>query len=113
MLWSLSQMKTALVLSGGGMFGAYQAGVWKALAPRFQPDIVVGASVGALNGWLIACGASPEEIERSWVDPGSAELMKYRFPRPLWRGIFDPQPLERRAKQLVAGRSLRLPFGVA
>src|SRR2546427_8151414 len=41
--------KTALVLSGGGMFGAYQAGVWKALSHELSPDIVVGASVGALD----------------------------------------------------------------
>ena len=32
--------KTALVLSAGGMFGAYQAGVWKVLADHFQPAAV-------------------------------------------------------------------------
>jgi len=47
-------MKTALVLSGGGMFGAWQAGAWSALAPAFQPDVVVGASAGSLNGYAIA-----------------------------------------------------------
>ena len=40
---------TALVLSAGGMYGAYQAGAWKAIADIFQPDLVVGASIGAIN----------------------------------------------------------------
>jgi predicted acylesterase/phospholipase RssA len=43
-------MKRALVLSGGGMFGAWQAGAWSVLARHFQPDLVVGASAGSLNG---------------------------------------------------------------
>ena len=41
---------TALVLSAGGMYGAYQAGAWRVLAERFQPDLIVGASIGAVNG---------------------------------------------------------------
>ncbi len=39
--------KTALVLSAGGMFGAYQAGAWGEISARFQPDLVVGASAGS------------------------------------------------------------------
>ena len=62
-------MTKALVLSGGGMFGAWQAGVWRALAPVFQPDLVVGASVGALNGWAIAGGVAPEELIEWWRTP--------------------------------------------
>src|SRR5436309_7857523 len=84
--------RTALVLSGGGMFGAYQAGAWKALSRELAPDIVVGASVGALNGWYIAAGASGDELERRWLDPVSGDLMKYR--RWPWGGVFDPGPLE-------------------
>ena len=108
----LSQMKTALVLSGGGMFGAYQAGVWKALSGKFTPDIVVGASVGALNGWYIAAGAGAEELERSWLDPASANLMVRRSPRRPWSAIFDPGPLELRAKQLLNSYKLRADYGV-
>ncbi len=62
-------MKTALVLSGGGMFGAWQAGVWRALAPHFTPDLIVGASVGSLNGWIIAGGAPPDELIAAWMTP--------------------------------------------
>jgi NTE family protein len=57
----------ALVLSGGGLFGAWQAGAWAALACRFQPDLIVGASVGSLNGYAIACGASPEKLRELWL----------------------------------------------
>jgi predicted acylesterase/phospholipase RssA len=67
--------RTALVLSGGSMFAAWQVGVWRALAPRFQPDLVVGASAGALNGWAIAGGAGADELAEFWMRP---ELAKFR-----------------------------------
>lgn len=49
------------------MFGAYQAGAWEVLSETFQPDIVVGASIGCLNGWAIAGGCSPRELVNRWV----------------------------------------------
>jgi NTE family protein len=64
----------ALVLSGGGLFGAWQAGAWSALAGRIAPDLIVGASVGSLNGYLIASGATPEELREMWLDPAFARF---------------------------------------
>jgi len=104
--------KTALVLSGGGMFGAYQAGAWKAISRVVTPDIVVGASVGALNGWLISAALTGEELVQHWLDPASGELMPYRRPRLSWKGMFDPQPLRNRAKYLLDHYSLRTDYGV-
>jgi NTE family protein len=75
--------------------------------------MIVGASVGALNGWLIAAGVPPEEIERQWLDPSSAELMAWRKSGPLWRGLFDPRPLERRARFLIETFRRRMDLGVA
>ncbi len=50
----------ALVLQGGGALGAYQAGAYEELAGTpFQPDWVVGVSIGAINAAIIA-GNSPE-----------------------------------------------------
>jgi NTE family protein len=95
-------MPCALVLSAGGMFGAYQAGAWKALAERFRPDFVVGASVGALNGWAIAGGCSAAELCDTWTDRNSADLMHLRVPGLPWRGIFDPAPLYRRVDEFYA-----------
>jgi len=47
--------KTAFVLSGGASLGAVQAGMLGALYERgVAPDLIVGTSVGALNGAFIA-----------------------------------------------------------
>lgn len=52
--------QTVLVLQGGGALGAYQAGVYEALMDGgFEPDWVIGTSIGAINGALIA-GNRPE-----------------------------------------------------
>src|SRR3979490_1768289 len=51
----------ALLLQGGGALGAYQAGVYQALAEAdLQPDWVAGISIGAINAAIIA-GNPPEE----------------------------------------------------
>ena len=49
-------MTTAFVLSGGGSLGAVQVGMLRGLAEAgVTPDLIVGTSVGALNGgWLAA-----------------------------------------------------------
>jgi NTE family protein len=50
----------SLLLQGGGALGAYQAGVYQALAEaNLQPDWVAGISIGAINAALIA-GNPPE-----------------------------------------------------
>ena len=50
-------MKRALVLCGGGSRGAYEIGAYKALQEAgYTFDIIVGTSIGALNGALIAQG---------------------------------------------------------
>jgi predicted acylesterase/phospholipase RssA len=85
--------KTALVLSAGGMFGAYQAGAWRVLAKTFRPDLVIGASAGSINAWIIAGGADPEALVGHWLDPavsGLTRIHPFRRPRT---GIFDPAPL--------------------
>jgi NTE family protein len=53
--------RIALVLQGGGALGAYQAGVYQALAEaNLHPDWVAGISIGAINAALIA-GNLPEK----------------------------------------------------
>ncbi len=56
------------------MFGAWQAGAWRALAPRFAPELVVGASIGSLNGYAIAGGCTPDELARFWLQPETGRL---------------------------------------
>lgn len=49
--------KTGLVLGGGGSRGAYELGVWKALRELgIEIQVVVGTSIGAINGALVAPG---------------------------------------------------------
>ena len=87
-------MKTALVLSAGGMFGAYQAGAWSVLADRLQPDLIVGASIGAINGWAIAGGCSPADLIERWLTLDCAQTYRLRFPRAIHGGILDCRPLK-------------------
>jgi len=71
------------------MFGAYQAGAWKALAGRFQPDVVIGASAGALNAWAIAGGASPLDLAARWLAPENHSLTSGRVLRTSIRELWE------------------------
>jgi NTE family protein len=53
----------ALLLQGGGALGAYQAGVYEALAEaNLHPDWVAGISIGAINSAIIAGNPKPERV---------------------------------------------------
>ena len=59
-----------LLLQGGGALGAYQAGVYEALAEAdLHPDWVAGISIGSINGAIIA-GNPPnlrvEKLRKFW-----------------------------------------------
>ena len=57
--------QTVLVLQGGGALGAYQGGVFETLAGHgFATDWVVGTSIGAINGALIAGNRPEHRLER-------------------------------------------------
>ncbi len=57
--------QTVLVLQGGGALGAYQVGVYEALAQAgVEPDWVVGTSIGAINAGLIAGSPKGERVDR-------------------------------------------------
>ena len=94
------------------MFGAYQAGAWRELSKWFQPDLVVGTSAGALNGWLIAGGCTPEELIDLWADPSAAAFLKLRPPLDRWRGFFDGHTFSAAVQALYARHRPRIPIGV-
>jgi NTE family protein len=55
----------ALVLQGGGALGAYQAGVYQALAEAgIQPNWIAGISIGSINAAIIAGNAPRERVEK-------------------------------------------------
>ena len=57
--------RVALLLQGGGALGAYQAGVYQALAEAdLHPDWVAGISIGAINSALIAGNPPERRVER-------------------------------------------------
>ncbi|HWE51240.1 MAG TPA: patatin-like phospholipase family protein [Bryobacteraceae bacterium] len=98
----MQKHKTALVLSGGGMFGAYQAGAWKVLSQEIEIDMVVGASVGAINGWSIAGGCTADELIGNWRDPETGQALK----------LFDSRPLRAMAERLHSRYTPRIPYGL-
>jgi NTE family protein len=57
--------RTAFVLGGGGILGTTQVGMLRALAERgIRPDVVLGTSIGALNGAFVAADPTVEGAER-------------------------------------------------
>src|SRR4051794_12336288 len=100
-----ARRRTAFVLSGGASLGAVQVGMLHALAERdVTPDLIVGTSVGAVNGAFLAGrtfdSATVEELAQLW--------------RGIRRGqIFPLEPITGllgflgARKNLVPARSLR------
>ncbi|MBA2316993.1 MAG: patatin-like phospholipase family protein [Euzebyales bacterium] len=57
--------ETAFVLGGGGVLGANEVGVLRALFEAgVRPDLVVGTSIGALNGAVVASDPTPASVDR-------------------------------------------------
>jgi NTE family protein len=74
----------AFVLGGGGARGAFQVGALKALLEAgYQPDLIVGTSVGAINAAFLALrGANLESIQQLievWREASHANLMPSNY----------------------------------
>lgn len=60
-----SRDRTAFLLPGGGSLGAVQVGMLYALLEAgVRPDLVVGSSVGAIDGAYLAGHANLESVEQ-------------------------------------------------
>jgi NTE family protein len=97
--------QVVLVLQGGGALGAYQLGVYQAMHEAgVEPDWVIGTSIGALNGAIIA-GNPPEQrvprLRAFWeamerhdlfgsLPPAFANALTLAHGIP---AFFDPNPL--------------------
>lgn len=78
-------MSTAFVLSGGANLGAFQVGMLRALVEReVKPDLLIGASVGALNAAFLA----GRGVDADTVD----ELAELWRPLSAWK-LFPPNPI--------------------
>lgn len=57
--------ETAFVLGGGGHLGAYEVGMLRALLEAgIKPDLVLGTSVGAINGSVLAADPTEKSVAR-------------------------------------------------
>jgi NTE family protein len=135
-------MSTAFVLAGGGSIGAVQVGMLRELlAHGVKPDLVVGSSVGAINGAYLAGDPSLEGVRRleaiwrglqrrdvfpitwrsmlaaiarrgSLVDPGALrQLLEAHLP---FRNLEQaPLPLHVVATDILGGALVKLSRGAA
>lgn len=72
-------MTTAFVLSGGASLGAIQVGMAQALeAEGISPDMVIGTSVGAVNGAWLAAGRPISELSDLWLSLRSRQIFPVR-----------------------------------
>lgn len=77
----------ALLLCGGGSRGAMEVGFYRALREQeIRIDLILGASIGALNGAYLAGGMPPEELARLW---GNFRLRQ--AVRTNWRWLAHPR----------------------
>jgi NTE family protein len=83
--------RVALALQGGGALGAYQGGVYQALAEAdLHPDWVAGISIGAINAAIIAGNPPASRVDKL---------------REFWELVSSPQ-------MQWLGHSLLVPLGV-
>ncbi len=86
--------KRALVLSGGGGRGAYHVGVLRFLEEHeWFPDVVVGTSIGAVNGAALASGHTANSLWALWHRLRTKDVQK-----PNWNpfssvSLLDTSPL--------------------
>lgn len=74
-------MKVGLALSGGGAIGAYEVGVVRALAESGTDlHVVAGASIGALNGAILASSdtlaQAAERMTEIWSHLGNSKVLE-------------------------------------
>ncbi|WP_019135503.1 patatin-like phospholipase family protein [Cellulomonas massiliensis] len=82
-------MTVGFVLGGGGVRGAVHLGMLQALFDEgIRPGLVVGTSIGAINGAALAADPTPGVLERlveTWASPAAAAVYGDSWPRQLRR----------------------------
>jgi NTE family protein len=73
-------MTTAFVLGGGGKWGAVEVGMLRALDEAgITPDLILGTSIGAMNGAVAADLPGPAGVEKLasvWEEMGRSEMLQ-------------------------------------
>src|SRR5581483_8094489 len=115
-------MTTAFVLGGGALLAAPEVGMLRALAEAgVRPDLVLGTSIGAMNGVIVAGDpvSGAERLSRMW----QGEELRLAFSEKLWgralrlvrsgTHLHSMEPLSRLLASVLPGESfadLALPF---
>jgi len=111
------------VLGGGGVLGAVEVGMLRALfRAHIKPDLVLGTSIGAINAAMVAVDPSASVIDdlvRLWTTPEMSEVYGDSVPRQMRRfatrhHLHNPDPLRRMLERYL-GRgvtfdALRVPL---
>jgi predicted acylesterase/phospholipase RssA len=93
---AVAPLREALVFSGGGARGAYEAGIVGALAaqaglrdgsPLLPYELICGTSIGALNGWFVATGQY-SKLRELWYGVSAERLLR---PKPEYAALQDQQ----------------------
>ena len=79
--------RSALVLCGGGSHGALEVGFARALYEAgHRPDMILGTSIGALNGAFLAAGVDFAALEGLW-----REFRLWKALRPNYGWLLHPR----------------------
>ena len=96
---SSARAEDAVVLSGGGARGIAHAGALVGIEERgYDPDIVVGTSMGAILGGLYAAGYSADSVWNIVADED-------------WRLIFEPMVYRIGPRRALRHATIRLQSG--
>jgi len=80
--------RTAFVLGGGGLLGAVEVGMLRALFEReITPDLILGTSVGALNGLGVAAEPTAGSVDRLLDLWGSIGESNEVYADPTWKQV--------------------------
>lgn len=91
--------KLAFVLSGGGSRGALQVGgLYALLEAGLQPDLLLGASIGAANAAFLAIhGFSKESLDRlklTWLHADTSEIFPANYLWLTMRAMFGRSSMD-------------------
>ncbi|HEY6429796.1 MAG TPA: patatin-like phospholipase family protein [Acidimicrobiales bacterium] len=100
-------MRVAFALSGGGNLGALQAGGMRALVEAgVEPDLLVGASIGALNAAYYATHPGKDgcvRLEAAWRDLKRRDVFRFDLPRAIvgFLGLRDHLVSTKRLAEII------------
>lgn len=88
------ERKRALVLSGGGGRGAYHVGVMRFLEEHeWFPNVVVGTSIGAVNGAALASGHTAYSLWALWQRLRTSDVQRPNLNPITGNFLLDTAPL--------------------